>query len=98
MTISSTEAVPAGTPLALPAVWSPDSAEPIRAELYGLDSLEAQARELAAAARTAARDRAGSPMLRRLSANERVLVHVYQQIGAAARTGEPLTTDAEWLL
>ncbi len=37
-------------------------------------------------------------MLRRLADNERVLVHVYQRIGAAARTGEPLTTDAEWLL
>jgi cyclic beta-1,2-glucan synthetase len=98
MTMSSADPPAVAATAGLPAVWSPHSLEPIRAELYGLESLEAQARELATAARTAGRGRAGSPLLRRLAANERVLVQAYRQISAAARTGESLTTDAEWLL
>src|SRR5438128_1468773 len=94
----SVPAVSSPAPSGLPAGWSPESTEPIRAELYGLESLEQQARTLAAASRTAPRGRSGGPLLRRLADNERVLAGVYQRITEAGRAGEPLTPDAEWLL
>jgi cyclic beta-1,2-glucan synthetase len=102
MTMSSTEQqvhdAESTTAPALPEVWSTASGEPIRAELYGLESLAAQARALASAGRITLRRRAGTQFQRRLTANERILRSVHERVGAAARAGEPLTPDAEWLL
>ncbi len=101
MRTSSTEssvAAPAAEVRTLPVVWSPDSIEPIRAEMYGLDSLEAQARELAQTSRVGPRRRDREPLLQRLGDNQRILTAVNRRITDAARGAEPLTPDAEWLL
>jgi cyclic beta-1,2-glucan synthetase len=87
----------APNPLSLPA-FAPGSREPIRAELYGLESLEAHARTLAEACRGAARTRTGGPLLRRLTHNERLLVRVHRHIAAVSARKEALSPDAEWLL
>jgi cyclic beta-1,2-glucan synthetase len=101
MSSASTDQPLPETPPAPPravAPWVRDGRAPVRAELYGLESLEAEARALAAAGRHAVHGRAGSPLLARLAANQRVLIGTHQRIGAAVRGGEPLTSDAEWLL
>ena len=71
---------------------------PIRAELYGLDHLEALARELAAASAVEEGLSAGHPLLRRFMDNGRALVRTHRRIIEAPKYGEPITADAEWLL
>ena len=85
------------SPLQLP-VYDPGGNEPIRAELYGLESLEAHARALAEACRVAPTPRARQPLLERLTRNERILVGTHRRIAALAARKEPLGPDAEWLL
>jgi cyclic beta-1,2-glucan synthetase len=72
--------------------------EPIRAELYGLESLEAQARELATASRIGPANRAAGPLLQRFAENGHILAQTREQISALAGRKEPLSPDAEWLL
>jgi cyclic beta-1,2-glucan synthetase len=74
------------------------SNEPIRAELCGLDALEAYARHLATVP-TDRRARATGPsLLRRFHDNGRVLYRTHRRIVAAVQASEPLLPAAEWLL
>ncbi len=72
--------------------------EPIRAELYGLEHLEAHARALAGALRLAPPTRPGQDLLRRFLGIGRDLERTYRHITEASRRQETLTPDAEWLL
>src|SRR5262249_10842437 len=75
----------------------PFRSEPIRAEVYGQERLEAHARELAAAS-AAAVTGPSRPLLQRLRDHGRALRVPYREVAAAARRQETLTPDAEWLL
>jgi cyclic beta-1,2-glucan synthetase len=72
-------------------------AEPIRAEIFGLDRLEIHARHLAAHTRPA-RGVPGRPLLQRFVQNRASLLRAYRQISAAYRRKESFGPDAEWLL
>ncbi|HVS40272.1 MAG TPA: glycosyl transferase family 36, partial [Gemmataceae bacterium] len=72
--------------------------EPIRAELYGLESLRACARSLAASLGGAPEYRSEGPLFARLRQNHQILVRYHRRCTQAAAQGEPLTPDAEWLL
>jgi cyclic beta-1,2-glucan synthetase len=76
----------------------PASRDPIRAELFGLDHLEAHARQVARAARVGAAGRAYTPLRRRFDRNGRELVEAHRRIAEASGRRQPLTPDAEWLL
>jgi cyclic beta-1,2-glucan synthetase len=79
----------------------PGSSEPIRAELYGLDHLEAHARERAREAAVAPPGAAPAPvesLRRRVAQNGRELVRARAAIAEASTREEALTPDAEWLL
>jgi cyclic beta-1,2-glucan synthetase len=69
---------------------------PLRAELYGLDRLEAHARRLAGAA--AATVVPGRPLLRHVAASGRALVAAHRAIADAYRRGAKFGAEAEWLL
>ena len=71
---------------------------PIRGELFGLEHLESQARELAAASPVMAGKSAGHPLLRRFVENGRRLTAAHEKIVVATRHQETLAPDAEWLL
>jgi cyclic beta-1,2-glucan synthetase len=76
----------------------PHGEEPLRGELYGLEYLEAHARQLAAASVSAP---PGGPvrfLLQRFAHNGRLLTRAQRQIAEAARRQETLGPDAEWLL
>ncbi len=75
----------------------PHGHEPVRAELFGLDRLEAHARQLAAQTRVAPVT-AGRPLLRRFMKNRRCLLTAHRAISAAYRRQETFGPDAEWLL
>jgi cyclic beta-1,2-glucan synthetase len=72
-------------------------AEPVRAELFGLDRLEAHARQLAARTRVAPVT-PGRPLLRRFLKNRRALLLAHHEISTAYRRGETFGADADWLL
>src|SRR5947209_4029247 len=74
------------------------SREPIRGELFGLETLEAHARAVAASCRVAPAVRRAGPLLQRLAHNERLLVQAHRRIRARADRKEALSPDAEWLL
>jgi cyclic beta-1,2-glucan synthetase len=101
--MSTTQAAPA-TPVEErvgrpePSFIDPAGTEPIRAELYGLETLEAQARRLADASPVLPGVRAGHPLLTRFMANGRRLARAYEMIREASRQEEVVTPDAEWLL
>jgi cyclic beta-1,2-glucan synthetase len=102
MTTSSAEPriaspLPSRQPLILPAL-APDSREPIRGDLYGLESLEADARALAEYCSRTARVRHEGPLLQRLAHNRHVLVDAHRRISDLAGRREALSPDAEWLL
>ncbi|MCS6852425.1 MAG: glycosyl transferase family 36 [Gemmataceae bacterium] len=71
---------------------------PIRAELFGLEHLEAHARELARHARRRVELVPGESLRRRLLAAARDLERTRRRIVEAAARQEPIATDAEWLL
>ena len=75
----------------------PHGHEPVRAELFGLDRLEAHARQLAAQTREAPVV-PGRPLLRRFMVNRRCLVAAHREITAGYRRQEAFGPDAEWLL
>src|SRR5438132_7573871 len=86
------------TPPALGALFPhPHGNEPIRAELFGAEHLEAHARQLAAAA-TLAPVVAGQPLLARFRRNSRALLQAHRFIREAYRLRENFGSDAEWLL
>src|SRR4051812_3805117 len=82
----------------IPPAWLPDSPEPIRSEVLGLESLEALARTLAAACRTAEHSATEGPLLQRVPRNGKILLQAHRRIARAAEHKEVLTPDAEWLL
>ena len=98
MAESTAPLVTAHRPPLPPSYLKPGGAEPIRAELYSLESLAVHARELAAAGRTVRQDGAGGPLLRRFAHNGRVLERARRRIAVVSARQEPLTADAEWLL
>jgi cyclic beta-1,2-glucan synthetase len=75
----------------------PHGPEPLRAELFGLEHLEAHARFLAAHAR-AARVTPGEPLIQRFFVNSRALVRAHRAIAEAYKCQETFGSDAEWLL
>lgn len=90
--------IPPEFPVARPPVVSrSESDPPIRADLYGSEQLCELARACAAATDAKQRSRS-SPLLRRLRDNDRVVHKTHKEILQAARNGEKLSLDAEWLL
>ena len=81
-----------------PPFIDPHGEEPIRAELFGLDHLEAHARKLAAAAVLTPRSRVGTPLLRRFAENGRVLIKTHRRIVEDPIHTRPRSLDAEWLI
>jgi cyclic beta-1,2-glucan synthetase len=86
---------PSAPPDTAPTALS--SEEPIRAELFGLEHLEAHARGLSHAWAAGGKGLPGDPLLRRFRENGRALTRAHAEISAAAPR-EPLGADAEWLL
>jgi cyclic beta-1,2-glucan synthetase len=76
----------------------PRADDPIRAELLGVERLEAHARRLAHACLLAAPRRASSPLLARFVENGRVLKRVHEQLLARADRRAIRSIDAEWLV
>jgi cyclic beta-1,2-glucan synthetase len=93
---SSTQA--AATPHFAMPLLDPHGSEPIRAELFGLDRLDAYARELAGACVLAPPHRAASPLLRRFGESGRVLARVHRRIIDDPGGRERRSLDAEWLV
>jgi cyclic beta-1,2-glucan synthetase len=82
----------------LPAFFPhPHGTEPIRAELFGREHLEAHARQLAACAALAPVV-AGRPLLSDFRRNSRALLQAHAFISQAYRRQESFGSDAEWLL
>src|SRR5438445_7502034 len=75
----------------------PHGNEPIRAELFGAEHLEAHARQLAACAAVAPVV-AGQPLLARFRRNSQALLVAHRFITLAYQRGESFGADAEWLL
>ncbi len=75
----------------------PRGEAPIRAELYGLDRLEALAHRLASAAVVDQDLKVGDLLLRRFAENGEVLVKTHRRILAEADRPEGRGIDAEWL-
>ena len=80
-----------------PPFIDPHGEEPIRAELFGLDHLEAHARKLAAAAVLTPRSRVVTPLLRRFAENGRVLIKAHRRIVEDPIHTQPRSLEAEWL-
>jgi cyclic beta-1,2-glucan synthetase len=101
MTTSSAElTAPVGTRAGSTSRFFIDlgSSEPIRAEQYGLENLEACARDLAKASSVTPGPAVGHPLLRRFVESGRRLAEAHRRIVAASQKQEALTPDAEWLL
>ena len=73
----------------------PCGADPIRAELLGLERLESHARSLAPDCVLAPRRRASSPLLEQFVQNSDILNRVHEQLTA---NGDRQGIDAEWLI
>lgn len=78
-------------------MWT-TSAQPIRAELYSADRLEQFAPELAATHQVLPGRHPGEPVLARLKDNRRALMKASRIIAAEARSGQPVSPAAEWLI
>ncbi len=101
MSAASTASPPTPPTTDLPpptaAFWNASSEEPVRAELYSLESLENYARQLADA--EVEPEISASPrLLRRFRQNGRILIDAHRRIASVAQGDVPLTPDAEWLL
>src|SRR5262249_14982473 len=79
-------------------VSSPYGEKAIRAELYGPERLDEQARRLASASVIDPRLRSARPLLDRFRENCRLLSDAHAVIAECYRLREPMGTDAEWLL
>ena len=76
--------------------WRDES--PIRAELFGVERLEAHARSLAAAQTTAPLATRGRSLSPRLAENGVLLLAAYESIVEAIADNRALTPAAEWLI
>ena len=100
--MSISELTPTGsTATAGPSTGSlfldPRGDEPIRAELFGLERLEAQARQLAIYCQDA-QVVPGHPLLWSFRHNRKALIEAHRLISEAYRRKEAFGADAEWLL
>ena len=75
-----------------------DDAEPIRADLFGVERLEEHARSLAAAQAVATGERRAASLAKRLTDNESVLIAAYHDVAEAVDAGAAITPAAEWLI
>ena len=99
MSPSSLELHPPSADLATsdgPLLVDPSTPGPIRAELLGLERLEARARRLASACVLAPRRRVNSPLLKRFMDNRRILLRARDEILGHDRP-EVHGIDADWL-
>src|SRR5262245_24651706 len=85
-----------GTPAPSSAL-TPDSLEPIRAELFSAERLEQHAVSLARQ-RTVAGGKSDRPLSPRLQDSGRVLLQCYRTIAAVIREEGAVTPAAEWLV
>jgi cyclic beta-1,2-glucan synthetase len=98
MISSTTEALsPSPSPSICVDALGATGQDPIRAPLFGPESLDGFARHLASCPTIPAAP-ADPSLLRRLDHNGRSLNKAHQRITVLARRREPLTPDAEWLL
>lgn len=72
--------------------------QPIRAELYGRERLDAEAARLASAHHGSLRAGGRGPMRRRLEENDRQLRMIHASIVGGAKRGETISPAAEWFL
>jgi len=79
-----------------PSPWN--NGDPIRAELFSVERLEAHARSLAVAQTVTAKPIGHHPLGRRLADNESLLLTAYRSIAKAVDKGEAITPAAEWLI
>src|SRR5687768_16686907 len=96
-TMSATVMEPGSAAATSAYVHDPQGCEPIRAELFGAERLEAHARALAADAKSA-RVQAGPPLLAQFAENRQRLVRAHALLSEATRKGEKFGSDADWLL
>jgi cyclic beta-1,2-glucan synthetase len=75
-----------------------DSAELLRAELFGVERFEQHAESLAAAQRITNQPKTGRRLAARLRDNSRVLVAAYRTIAESIREERAITPAAEWLV
>jgi len=81
------------------AMWrSLGREEPIRADIYGPDRLEAEAERLASRHKKVSRRSRRQLLRRRLEESDRELRAIHESIVTGARRGEPISPAAEWLL
>ena len=95
--LESPPAAAAGPPPAEHFFTDSHGDEPVRAEVFGLDRLDAQARQLATHLREC-RVVPGRPLLRHFLKNRRCLTAAHGEISAGYRRGENFGPDAEWLI
>ena len=76
---------------------NPRGDAPIRAELYGLDRLEALARQLASIGQVDPKLRAGDLLLKRFAENGQVLTKTVRRLNTEADRPEGRGIDADWL-
>jgi cyclic beta-1,2-glucan synthetase len=98
MNSSSVEPTSVSTPNLEPVpvvLIDPRGADPIRAELLGLERLESHARALAPACVLAPRARANSPLLEQFVQNKDILNRVHERLTA---NKDQHGIDAEWLI
>jgi cyclic beta-1,2-glucan synthetase len=96
LTLGDDPTTPA-TDLAASPVFEPRGEVPIRAELYGIDRLEALARRLARASTVDPRSNAGDNLLGRFALNGEVLHRTHRRIVGEVDRPEGRGIDADWL-
>ncbi len=95
--VAAPKSIPPQAPPSGTWFMDPHGDEPIRADLFGLERLEAQARLLATYSKDA-QVVPGHPLLRSFRRNRKDLVQAHTLISAAYRRKENFESDAEWLL
>ncbi len=76
----------------------PDTADPIRAELFSVERLEQHAESLAAAQAIKLEPAQGRPLLPRVLENGRVLLEYYRATARAIQQEKTITPAGEWLV
>jgi cyclic beta-1,2-glucan synthetase len=83
---------------AFPLASPPETAGPIRGEIFSTERLEQLAESLAASHVVRPGRHRGQPLLRRLEENGRALLAAYREIAGAALEEEATSPAAEWLV
>jgi cyclic beta-1,2-glucan synthetase len=81
-----------------PADVFPDTATPIRAELFSVERLEQHAESLAAAQTITLDPTRGRPLIPRVLENGRLLLEYYQATARSIQREQTITPAAEWLV